>query len=80
VEAERDDGEDEPRARGTKGKSWKKVPEHMFRDPGPAVAEPDYRPRIYGNPEQLLAGAFAEMKQDYGGPLLRADSATRARF
>jgi hypothetical protein len=44
-------------------------PLHMFRDIGPAIDDADYRPRIYGIPEQTLAAAFIEMKQDYGGPL-----------
>jgi hypothetical protein len=47
----------------------------MFHDIGPAIAEADYRPPIYGNPEDILAAAFAEMKQDYGGQLMRAGAA-----
>jgi hypothetical protein len=44
-------------------------PGHEFRDPGPAIKEADYQPRICGNPEQTLAAAFIKMKRDYGGPL-----------
>jgi len=44
-------------------------PLHMFGDVGPAIAEADYQPRVYGIPEQTLAAAFNEMKQDYDGPL-----------
>jgi hypothetical protein len=51
------------------------APLHMFGDIGPAIGEADYRPRIYGNPETILAAAFLKMKKDYGGPLLRADAA-----
>ncbi|MCK1403887.1 hypothetical protein [Bradyrhizobium sp. 76] len=29
-------------------------PKHMFRDIGPAVADPEFRPRIYGDPDQAL--------------------------
>lgn len=44
-------------------------PKHMFRDVGPPIAEADYKPRIYGNPEAALEAAFIAMKRDYGGPL-----------
>lgn len=54
--------EDEPTDRRLK-------PLHMFGDIGPAIADADYQPRIYGNPEQSLATAFIKMKRDYGGPL-----------
>jgi hypothetical protein len=42
---------------------------HTFKDPGSPIAEAEYQPRVYGNPEQTLAAAFIAMKQDYGGPL-----------
>ncbi|MGY3371901.1 hypothetical protein ACVWZL_009026 [Bradyrhizobium sp. GM2.4] len=29
-------------------------PKHIFRDIGPAVADPEFRPRIYGDPDQAL--------------------------
>jgi hypothetical protein len=45
-------------------------PGHVFRDPGPPIAEADYRPRISGNPEQILAAAFIKLGRDYGGPLV----------
>ena len=44
-------------------------PLHLFGDIGPAVAEADYHPRVYGVPEQSLAAAFIQMKRDYGGAL-----------
>jgi len=44
-------------------------PSHMFHDVGPAIAEADCRPRIYGNPEETLEAALTLMKRDYGGPL-----------
>jgi hypothetical protein len=40
-----------------------------MQDNGPAIADADYRPRIYGIPEQTWAAAFIKMKRDYGGPL-----------
>lgn len=45
-------------------------PKRMFHDVGPAIAEADYQPRVYGIAEQTLATAFIKMKRDYGGPLV----------
>lgn len=45
------------------------VPLHRFHDIGPAIADADYRPRIFGNPEQAMAEAFIKIGFDYGGPL-----------
>jgi hypothetical protein len=42
---------------------------HLFQDPGPPIAEPDYEPRIFGNPEQILEATFLLAGRDYGGPL-----------
>ena len=42
---------------------------HTYRDPGPAVEAPDFKPRIFGNPEQAMAEAFIKIGFDYGGPL-----------
>jgi hypothetical protein len=56
-------------------KQW--PPGHTFRDPGPAVDAPDFRPRIYGNPERLLESAFLRMKRDYGGPINALDDLAR---
>jgi hypothetical protein len=43
-------------------------PKHMFRDIGPAVAHPDFRPRIYGDPDQARVLIFARVGRDYTGP------------
>lgn len=53
------------------------IPLHKFGNVGRAIAEPDYKPRICGNPEETLAAAFIRMKRDYGGPL-PADFVLRA--
>jgi hypothetical protein len=50
---------------------------HTYRDPGPAVEAPDFKPRIFGNPEEALAAAFVKLGRDFGGPL-PADSVLRA--
>ena len=44
-------------------------PLHVFGDVGPAIAEADYQPRVYGVPEHGLAAAFIRMGRDYGGPV-----------
>jgi hypothetical protein len=53
----------------TKHKDAALEAKHMFGDVGPPIEQADYRPRIYGNPETILAAAFIKMKRDYGGPL-----------
>lgn len=42
---------------------------HTFKDPGEPIGGQDYRARIYGSPEQMLAASFAKIGRDYGGPL-----------
>jgi hypothetical protein len=44
-------------------------PKRQYRDVGPPVAEPDFRPRSCGNAEETLAAAFLKMGADYGRPL-----------
>jgi hypothetical protein len=52
-------------------------PGHTYHDIGPAVAEADYRPPIYGNPEEIIAAAFLAMgRRTYAAvPPLGADAA-----
>jgi hypothetical protein len=50
----------------------REMPSHRFRDIGPPAADPDFRPRIYGDPDQSLALIFARIGRDYGGPLAAA--------
>jgi hypothetical protein len=52
-------------------------PKRQYHDVGPALADADFRPRIFGNPEQILAEAFLKAGRDYAG-LLPADFMLRA--
>jgi hypothetical protein len=45
-------------------------PKRQYHDIGPAIAEAEFRPRIFGNPEQTLGATFIAMGKDYGGPLV----------
>ena len=50
-------------------------PGHLFKDPGPAIAEPDWQPRtVRKNPESILAAAFGKIGADYGGPIDALDA------
>jgi hypothetical protein len=41
-------------------------------DPGPAIAEADFRPAtISADPEKSLAAIFAQIGRDYAGPVLQ---------
>ncbi|MET4801414.1 hypothetical protein [Bradyrhizobium sp. LB11.1] len=42
---------------------------HQFKDTGPPIDERDFKPRVYGDPDQALAAAFTKAGADYGGAL-----------
>ncbi|NEU95664.1 hypothetical protein [Bradyrhizobium uaiense] len=42
---------------------------HAFGDPGPPLDAADYRPRVHGDPERVMAEFFQQIGKDYGGPL-----------
>jgi hypothetical protein len=51
------------------------IASHIFRDPGPPIAEADYQPRtVQRDPQEFLAAIFREMGADYGGKLARVDA------
>jgi hypothetical protein len=52
--------------------------ERRFHDLGPPIEEPEWKPRVIGSPEQIMAAAFLEMKRDYGGPLVAGPAGVRA--
>ena len=60
---------EQKRKRGERERAERADRRHVFRDIGPTVAEADYRPRIYGDPDQALTLIFARLGRDYGGPL-----------
>ena len=61
--------EDVPLKASVKPKREIEQASHTFKDPGPLVAEADYKPRVYGNPEEIFAAAFLKMGRDYAGQL-----------